>query len=222
MASHGLIKEGWNHVEAAVLDRLGSPRAIQDFIDAMPYNTDTTCRSPREVLLVRRAHCMDGALLAAAALRRLGYPPLLMDLRAVNDDDHVVALYREGTRWGAPAKSNTTLLRMRDAVFRTLRELLLSYFPFYFNTDGGMSLRSYSLPLDLRRFDPRRWMFAADNQEYIGDALDRRRHLPLLDERTARNLPQAPGYLVQACFAGADPAGLFVPGDTASGADHSG
>lgn len=215
MAGNGQVAEEWDAEELAVLSTLVSPRAIQDHLDAMPYNTDHVCRSPREALRAGRAHCTDGALFAAAALRRLGWPPLLMDLRAVDDDDHVVALYREGSRWGAVAKSNTTLLRMRDPVYRTLRELALSYFPFYFNTDGVMSLRSYSLPLDLERFDDRRWMFASADQEYIAEALDRRRHVPLLDEATARRLPRAPRYLMDACFAGADPAGLYVPGSDA-------
>jgi len=208
-----LCRDGWTRAEAAVLDGLHTPRDIQEFLDRMPYNTDGFCRSPREVLRMRRAHCMDGALFAAAALRRLGHPPMLMDLRAVNDDDHVLALYRKGARWGAVAKSNTTLLRMRDPVYRTLRELALSYFPFYFNTDGEMSLRSYSLPLDLRRYDDSGWMFAPENQEYLGDALDARRHIALLDEDVARRLPRAPAYLVEACFAGADLDGLFVPGE---------
>ncbi len=194
-----------------MLEHLDGANAIQRFLDGLPYNVDGCCRSPREVLRVGRAHCMDGALFAAAALRRLGHPPLLMDLRAVNDDDHVIALYRDGRLWGAVAKSNTTLLRARDPVFRSLRELALSYFPFYFNTRGEMSLRSYSVPLDLRRFDSRQWMFSADSQEYIGTALDRLRHVPLVTDETARALPTAPRYVVEACFEGADPDGLFQP-----------
>jgi hypothetical protein len=204
----------WTAGEKRVLDRLDSPRAIQDFLDSMPYNPEPVCRSPREVLRVRRAHCMEGALFAAAAINRLGQPSLLVDLRAANDDDHVIALFQEGGRWGAVAKSNTTLLRMRDPVYRNLRELALSYFPFYFNVDGELSLRSYSTPLDLSRFDGLGWRFSALNQEHIGDALDRLRHTPLVDETSARRLQRAPRYLIDACFAGADADGLFRPSKT--------
>lgn len=195
-----------------MLDRLGTPRAVQDFLDGMPYNPEPVCRSPRMVLEVRRAHCMEGALLAAAALSHHGQPALLVDLRAVNDDDHVIALFREEGCWGAVAKSNTTLLRMRQPVYRTVRELALSYFPFYFNTDGAMSMRSYSVPLDLRRFDDHLWRTTDADLELIGGALDRLRHTPVVDEGTARRLARAPTYLMDACFAGAVPEGLFKPG----------
>jgi hypothetical protein len=202
---------GWNTKEKKVLDRLDSPRAIQDFLDGIPYNPEPVCRSPREVLRVRRAHCMEGALFAAAAISRLDRPPLVVDLRAANDDDHVIAVFKEGERWGAVAKSNTTMLRMRDPVYRTIRELALSYFPFYFNTDGEMSLRAYSAPFDLSLYDNRGWRYTNDDLEYIGDDLDRRRHTRLVGDEAARALPRAPQYLIDACFAGADPKGLFRP-----------
>lgn len=201
----------WTAAELEILDRLGSPGAVQDFLDGIPYNAEPVCRSPREVLRVRRAHCMEGALLAAAALNHHGRPPLLVDLRAHNDDDHVIAIFSEDGRWGAVAKSNTTLLRMRDPVYRTVRELAMSYFPFYFNLDGHSALRAYSVPCDLTRFDGRGWRFTTDDLEYLGDALDRLRHTRLVDEATARRLPRAPRYLMDACFAGADPDGLFKP-----------
>ena len=154
---------------------------------------------------------MEGALLAAAALSHHGRPAMLVDLRAHNDDDHVIAVFREGSLWGAVAKSNTTLLRMRDPVYRTVRELAMSYFPFYFNLDGVLSLRSYSTLLDLARFDDCGWRFTSGDLGAIGEALDQLRHTALVDEATARRLPTAPGYLVDACFAGADPDGLFKP-----------
>lgn len=163
---------------------------------------------------MRRAHCMEGALLAAAALSHQGRPPLLVDLRAHNDDDHVIAVFSEGGRWGAVAKSNTTLLRMRDPVYRTIRELALSYFPFYFNIDGVNSLRAYSVPCDLTRFDHLGWRFTKNDLEYLGDALDRQRHTRLVDEDGLQRLQRAPGYLIDACFAGADPDGLFKPSKT--------
>jgi hypothetical protein len=204
----------WTPSEKRVLDRLDSPRAVQDFLDGMPYNPELVCRSPREVLRVRRAHCMEGALFAAAALSHHGRPPLLVDLRAHDDDDHVIAVFNDGGSWGAVAKSNTTLLRMRDPVYRTIRELTLSYFPFYFNIDGVNSLRAYSVPCDLTRFDHLGWRYTNDDLEYLGDALDRLRHTPLVDEAGIRRLQRAPRYLIDACFAGADPDGLFRPSKT--------
>jgi len=204
----------WTAKELRVLERLETPRAIQDFLDGMAYNAEPVCRSPREVLRVRRAHCMEGALFAAAALSHHGRPPLLVDLRAHNDDDHVIALFRDDVLWGAVAKSNTTALRMRDPVYRTVRELAMSYFPYYFNLDGYSALRAYSVPFDLTRYDDRGWRFTADDLEYLGDALDRLRHTRLVDEQTARRLSRAPRYLMDACFAGADPAGLFKPSKT--------
>jgi len=207
-------RSDWTEEELRVLERLDSPPAIQGFLDAMPYNPEPVCRSPRGVLRLRRAHCMEGALFAAAAIERLGQPPLVVDLRADNDDDHVIALFRDGRRWGAVAKSNTTLLRMRHPVYRTVRELALSYFPFYFNTDGAMTMRSYSVPLDLGRFDDRLWRTTAADLEFIGGALDRLRHTPVVDEECARRLSEAPAYLMDACFAGAVPEGLFKPAPT--------
>jgi hypothetical protein len=204
----------WTAAEKRVLDRLDSPRAIQDFLDKIPYNAEPVCRSPREALRVRRAHCMEGALFAAAALSHHGRPPLLVDLRAHNDDDHVIALFREGGLWGAVAKSNTTALRMRDPVYRTVRELAMSYFPYYFNLDGFSALRAYSVPCDLTRFDDRGWRFTTDDLEFLGEVLDRLRHTRLVDEETARRLPRAPRYLMDACFLGADPDGLFKPSKT--------
>ena len=199
----------WTAAEKKELDRLDSPRSIQDFLDELPYNPEPVCRSPREVLRERRAHCMEGALFAAAAISRLEQPPLVVDLRAANE-----YMIRRKVLTLLGAKSNTTLLRMRDPVYRTVRELALSYFPFYFNVDGEMSLRSYSTPLDLSRFDRLGWRFSAADQEYIGNALDRCRHTKLLEERVARRLHRASRYLIEACFAGADPKGLFRPSKT--------
>ncbi len=151
---------------------------------------------------------MDGALFAAVALQRLGHAPALMDLRAVNDDDHVIAVYREKGLWGAVAKSNTTLLRYRDPVYRTLRELALSYFPMYFNAAGEMSLREYSCPFSLQRFGPE-WVFSSDDMSFIGAALDATRHYPLLTKQQLRALPRVQKYLLDACFLGADRKGLY-------------
>src|ERR1700733_11433551 len=142
--------------EQAIFRRLCSPEKIQRFLDDMAYNKEPgghTCRSPRRVLRDRTAHCMEGALFGAAALRMLGYPPLLLDMEAVRDDDHVLALFRERGHWGALAKSNYSGLRYREPVYRTLRELVMSYFEHYYNLDRAKTLPKYLRPVNLTRFD---------------------------------------------------------------------
>ena len=125
------------------LRRLNTPARIQKFIDALPYQYGNTAWSPQRALRERKGHCLEGALLAAAALRMNGHPPLLMDLEAVHDDDHVVAVYREGGLWGGIAKSNFAGLSFRTPIYRTLRELALSYFEHYYNLRGERTLSYY-------------------------------------------------------------------------------
>src|SRR5262245_40563625 len=134
--------------ELAILRRVDTPAKIQKFLDCdLDYNKERdgeTCRSPRRVLRDRTAQCMEGALFAAAALRVQGFPPLLVDLESVRDDDHVIAVFRQRGHWGAVAKSNYAGLRFRSPVYRTLRELVMSYFEHYYNPAGEKTLRAYS------------------------------------------------------------------------------
>ena len=139
----------WTKDEITFLKTLTDPDKIQGFLDSIDYNPNYECRSPRWVIRKRSAHCFEGALFAAAALEFLGYKPLIVDMKSFNDDDHVIAVFTENGHWGAVAKSNFTSLRYREPVYRSLRELIMSYFDFYFNLNGDKSLRSYSLPLDL-------------------------------------------------------------------------
>jgi hypothetical protein len=144
-----------------LLRRLSSPEKIQKYLDDLPYNTEKggeTCRSPRLVIENNTAHCFEAALFAAAALRVNGRPPLILDLESVRDVDHVIAVYRSNGCWGAIAKSNYAGLRFRSPVYRTLRELALSYFEHYFNLKGEKTLRAYSRPVSLTRFDSLQWM----------------------------------------------------------------
>ncbi|MRR20204.1 hypothetical protein EG827_08410 [bacterium] len=194
-----------------LLKPLSSPVKIQEFLDSIPYNTTKRTLSPLLVLKERMAHCMDGGLLAASALRRLGHPPLIVDLSAENDDDHIIAVFREGRCWGAIAKSNTTVLRFREPVYRTLRELAMSYFDMYYNLRGDKTLRSYSRTMDLSRFDERNWETTGEDLEFIGDYTFTVRHYPLLTESQIRTLNRVPKYLYDAGFSGADVDGLFKP-----------
>jgi hypothetical protein len=180
---------GFTAREAAFLRRLTPEWRIQQFLDEIDYDVaGVACRSPRRVLRERTAQCLDGALLAAAALRLQGHRPLVMDLEAVRDDDHVVAVFQRHGRWGAIARSNYSGLRFREPVFRTLRELALSYFESYFNLRREKTLRLYSAPLDLSRFDDRRWMTSEDDLWEIGAHLARARHFALLTPAMERSL----------------------------------
>jgi hypothetical protein len=190
---------------------LDSPVKIQEFLDSIPYNTTKRTLSPLLVMKERMAHCMDGGMFAAAALRRLGYPPLIVDLTAENDDDHIIAVFREGGCWGAVAKSNTTVLRFREPVYRTLRELAMSYFDLYYNLNGQKTLRSYSRTIDLSRFDHRDWETTDEDLEYIGDYTYTVKHYPLITPAQVNKLNDVPKYLYDAGFSGADIEGLYKP-----------
>lgn len=194
-----------------MLKPLDSPVKIQEFLDSIPYNTTKRTLSPLLVLREKMAHCMDGGMFAAAALRRLGYPPLIVDLSAENDDDHIIAVFREGKCWGAVAKSNTTVLRFREPVYRSLRELAMSYFDLYYNLNSFKSLRSYSVAMDLSRFDDRNWETTEEDLEFIGDYTFTVRHYPLLTEKQILALSKVPKYLYDAGFSGADFDGFYKP-----------
>ncbi len=159
----------------------------------MPYHLAGTAWSPRRVLRARTAHCLEGAVFAAAALRALGFPPLLLDLEAVQDTDHVVAVFRVRGHWGAIAKSNFSGLRYREPVHRSLRELVMSYFEGYINLRGDRTLRAYSRPVNLARFDRRHpgWMTAEEDLWWIPEHLMEIRHTPLLTAAMVRGLARA-------------------------------
>lgn len=173
---------GFDPREARALRALRTPHGVQRALDAMPYHLASTAWSPRRVLRERTAHCLEGAIFAAAVLRVLGFPPLLLDLEAVQDTDHVLAVYRVGGHWGAIAKSNFAGLRYREPVYRSLRELVMSYFEGYINLRGDRTLRAYSRPLNLGRFDRRRpgWMTSEGELWWIAEHLVGVRHTPLL------------------------------------------
>ena len=199
----------WTAAERRTLDALDSPGAIQRFLDGLEYSSDPIYRAPAEVLRDRKAHCFDGACFAAAALRRLGYPPRLVDLRAVRDDDHVLAVFRRGVGWGAVSKSNFTGLRFREPIFRTLRALVLSYFEDYFNTAGEKTLRSCSRPVSLAPFDRRRWTHDSSVMEAIAARLDAAPHARLLTPAMERALAPVDPRTLEAGLLGANAAGLY-------------
>jgi hypothetical protein len=181
---------GLSREHLRTLRALKTPARIQRFIDALEYQYANTAWSPQRVLRERKGHCLEGALLAAAALRVNGHPPLLMDLEAVHDDDHVVAIYREGGLWGGIAKSNFAGLRFRAPIYRTLRELALSYFEHYYNLRGERTLRSYSRPVNLSRLDRRHWMTSEEDVWCVPEYLIAAKHSALFPDKVGRGLPR--------------------------------
>lgn len=194
------------------LVRLRSPRHVQDLLDSLDYSCDDFYRCPRRVLADRRAHCVDGALLAAAALRRLGHPPRVVWIHAVNDDGHLLAVYRRRGLWGALAKSNFVGIRAREPVYRSLRELVVSYFNDYFNARGERTMRAYARPLNLARFDHLQWETRDDVlPPIVEDALDALTLIPIAPTSTLRALTPVDARALAAGMLGTDPKGLFKP-----------
>lgn len=184
--------------EYAILSRLDNPARIQAFLNAIPINHEIggeTVLSVREVLRQRRAHCIEGAMVAACALWVHGERPLVMHLDCdISDYPHVIALFRRGDSWGAISKTNGAPLRYRDPIYRTLRELALSYFHEYSNRRGHKTLRSYSTSFDMRRIDPAEWVTATASCWDTHDRLTELRHFPLISKRQERLLAKRDAF----------------------------
>jgi len=194
-----------------LLAGLDSPSSIQAFLDSIPYSSDPFYRCPRRVLRDRRAHCFDGALMAAAALRRLGFPPLVVDIYAERDDDHMLALWHRDGCWGALAKSNFVGLRFREAVYQSLRELVMSYFEVFYNVLGEKTLRGFTVPLDLTLLDDLAWMEDDGGLETVADRLDALDRTPVMTAGMVAGLSRLDPLSFQAGMIGSDPAGLYRP-----------
>lgn len=193
---------GLSAAELRQLRALKTPQGIQRFLDQMDYHLADTAWSPRRVLREKTAHCLEGAIFAAAALRVIGYPPLVIDLEAERDTDHVVAVYRVGGAWGAIAKSNYSGCRGRQPVYRNLRELALSYFEGYFNLRRQLSLRAFSRPVNLARFDGLNWMATDKAVWFIPFYLFETHHYPLLKPGMAKRLARLDQRSFQAGLVG--------------------
>lgn len=182
--SHG----GFTPAELRKLRSLRDPHGIQQFLYDQPYHVANTAFSPRRVLRENTSHCFEGAIFAAAALRVNGYPPLVIDLEAEHDTDHVIAVYKFHGHWGAVSKSNYSSLGFREPVYRSLRELAMSYFDGYFNLRRERTLRTFSNPVNLARFDRRNWMTTDEPIWFIGEYLFTIRHFPLLKHQMVQTL----------------------------------
>jgi hypothetical protein len=181
--------------ELQILKRLKTPAGIQDFINKIPINYDDekdTCLSPREVLKQNKAHCIEGAMLAALALRINGHKPLLVDLTATKDDyDHVIAVFKKDGKWGAISKSNHAVLRYREPVYNSIRELVMSYFHEYFDNKGRKNLRSYTRPVNLSIFDKKEWATSNGSVWFVPEHLVRVKHYRIITKKQVRSLRKA-------------------------------
>jgi hypothetical protein len=189
------LKAVLSPIERKVFTGLNTPRKIQDYLDTLPINFEIggeTYMSPRRVIRNKTAHCFEGALFAAAALAYHGRKPLLLDLVTVaRDEDHVVALFRIKGLWGAISKTNHPILRYRDPVYKTVRELAMSYFHEYIMDDGTKSLRKHSKPFDLSRYAPKKWVVAEKDLDWLVGALDDSPHLAIAPPSVIRKLRKA-------------------------------
>ena len=185
----GLLMEKLTRAENRLLRSLSTPWKIQEYLDTLSYNKELdgeTCRSPRRTIRDNTAHCFEAALVAAAALRINGYPPLILDLESVRDDDHVITIFRIDHQWGAMAKSNFSGLGFREPVYRSLRELVMSYFEHYYNLKGEKTLRGFSRPVNLSRFDHLHWITTEHDVWEIPEYLTTIPHTRIL--RTRRRM----------------------------------
>jgi hypothetical protein len=193
---------GFSPPELRKLRSLKTPDGVQRFLDEIPYNLGYTGRSPKKVLRERTASCFEGGVFAAAALRVLGFPPLIFDLEAERDTDHVVAIFKMRGHWGAVAKSNFSGCRYREPVYRTLRELAMSYFNIYFNLRFERTLRRYSRPVNLARFDRLNWMTSEKPVWFIAEHLCEIPHISLLTPAMKKNLTRLDPRSVRAEMSG--------------------
>jgi hypothetical protein len=209
------FKEKLSPEERRLVAGLNTPARIQAFLDELIYPEGEKNRSLVDVLRQGKAHCLDGGLFAAAALRLLGYPPLVLDMQPEpgTDDDHVIAIYRSKGCWGSVAKSNYSGLRLREPVYRTLRELVMSYFEDSFNMARQKTLRTYTRPVNLVRFDRQEWMTEASGVDAVEAYLKTARLIPILKPGQAEALSSVDERSFNAGTLGLNPDGVYKLGD---------
>ncbi len=199
--------------ERSILDGLNTPYRIQKFLDTVHYPSDDRNRSVLNVLRERKAHCLDGGLFGAAALRWLGYPPMIVDLlpEPGTDDDHILAVYRVDGHWGAVAKSNFVGLKLREPIYRNLRELVMSYFSDYFNTIGQKTLRGYTRPIKLAGFDSWNWLTSDAGVDKLEKRLYHYQAIPILTPEMVERLHPTDEVALKNALSTANWDGLFKP-----------
>ena len=207
------LEDFLNSDQLRIWESLKTPMDIQAYLDVMPYSVDSFDRSPLRVMRDQVAHCMDGGLLAAAALRRMGYLPRLIDIFPPpdTDDDHILAIFKRNGAYGCLAKSNFPGLRSRQPVYRSLRELVMSYFEVFFSMDGSRCLRSYTAPLNLSQFDHCEWELRDEAGPMIEARLASLHQYPLLTPEMEADLPPMDPFSFKVFTIGVNPAGLYKP-----------
>ncbi len=193
---------GLNKEEIKILKSLNTPKKIQDFLNKIPINFEEngdTCMSPRKVLRENKAHCIEGALLAAVALRVNGIKPLIVDLEAADRDfDHVICVFQKEGKWGSISKTNHAVLRYREPIYNNIRELVMSFFHEYFDDNGNKNLRKYSVPVDLSRFDNLNWVISEEDIWEIPEYLVDVKHYPILTKKQIHSLRKADNLEIDA------------------------
>lgn len=181
--------------ELKLLKDLNTPRKIQDFLDKLEINFDyrkDTCMSPINVLRKRKCHCIEGAFFAALCLKLNGFKPLVVDLETTKEDfDHVIAVFKENGKWGSISKTNHAVLRYREPVYNNIRELVMSFFHEYFTDKGIKTLRSYSKPINLSKFDKKKWATEEKDLWYIAEHLAKAKHTKIMNRKQIKNLRKA-------------------------------
>lgn len=207
------LEDHLNEDQLALFRSLDHPSKIQALLDEIPYSAEERNRSPLNVLHDRQAHCLDGALFAAAALRRLGFPPLVVDMfpDPGMDDDHVLAIFKVDSGYGAVAKSNFVGLRFREPVYRGFRELVMSYFKDFYNVNGIKTLRTYTRPLNLKTFDRLDWEWSDAGVDAIEKRLLGLARIPLLKPETAARLSPMDPLSYKAGMLNVNYDGLYKP-----------
>jgi len=201
----------WNKKELEILNSFTTPESIQDYLDNMPYNPEPTCRSPRRVMQDRKAHCMEGCIFACSALEFIGYKPLLVYIIAVRDDGHALAVYKKNNKFGSIAKSNFSGLRYRSPIYKNIRELVVSYFENYFNTNRELTLRKYTHPFRLTKKHFANWQTREDELYDVSDFIDLQKTYTIVTPKEAKSLRMVDERLFKAGLLGADTKGLYKP-----------
>ena len=193
---------GLNKREMGLFKTLDTPKKIQDFLNKLEKNFEEhgdTFMSPRRVLREKKCQCIEGAILGALILRVHGFKPLVVDLRANSRDlDHVIAVFKQQGKWGAISKTNHNVLRYREPIYNTIRELVMSYFHEYFDDFRRKNLRSYSMPVDLSIFDSSGWVASEEDLWYIYEHLDNAKHYPILNKKQLASLRKADEIEIEA------------------------
>ncbi len=198
----------WNSKEEKILKSLNTATKISQYLAKLTYKVADGCFSPRLVMNYREAHCFDGAMFAAAALEYHGQRPLIVDLWAQDDDEHLLCVYQKNGLWGSIAKSNTSLLLERSPVYSSVRELVMSYFDLYFNYYGQLGLYAYSHPINLNVFNKFAWRTTDNNLEFLSSLIDQRKHYEIIEPKKLRKLPKVNAVIKKACFLNSNLAGV--------------